>query len=86
VFWVKISNSATDGSITLKAQTMMQMQPYSANGSGQFVRIWIDDPATVNPNNVVAYNEAGNPYVLPALNPNGPAVSTIVKFSAPGQS
>ncbi len=86
VFWVKISNTATDSSVKLKSQTMMQMQPYTANGFGQFVRIWIDDPATVNPGNVVAYNEASNPYVLPAAAPSGPAGYTIVKFSASGQN
>lgn len=85
VLWVKLANSATDSSVTLKASTMMQMQPYSANGFGQFVRMWIDDNATVNPNNVVGYNENTNPYVLPAAGANGPSGFTIVKFSASSQ-
>ncbi len=82
VFWVKISNSATDSTVTLKKQTMMQMQPYGANGFGQFVRMWIVDPSTVNPNTVVGYNEVTNPYILPAADPSGPSAYTIVKFSA----
>jgi hypothetical protein len=85
VFWVKISNTATDSSVKLEPQTMMQMQPYGANGFGQFVRMWIDDPGTVNPNNVVGYNFNTNPYNLPAANPNGPSGFTIVKFSASSQ-
>ena len=85
VFWVKIANTATDSTVKLKAQTMMQMQPYSANGFGQFVRMWIDDPATRNPNNVVAYNEATNPYILPAATASGPGPSVIVYFSASSQ-
>jgi len=85
VFWVKVSNAATDSSVTLKAQTMMQMQPYSANGLGAFVRIWIDDPGTVNPTNVVGYNETTNPYMLPAASPNGSSPPVILKFSATSQ-
>ena len=85
VIWVKISNTATDSSVKLKGQTMMQMQPYSANGFGQFIRMWVDDPSTQNPGNVAGYNENTNAYVLPAANPNGPSGFTIVKFSASSQ-
>ncbi len=86
VFWVRVSNAATDSSVKLKSETMMQMQPYTANGFGALVRIWIDDPATVNPNNVIPYNETTNPYILPAANPNGPPVYATVKFSASSQN
>lgn len=85
VLWVKIANTATDSPVTLKASTMMQLQPYSANGFGAFVRIWLDDTSTLNPNNVAPYNDTTNPYVLPAAGPNGPTSSTIVKFSASAQ-
>jgi len=65
---------------------MMQMQPYTANGLGAFVRIWIDDPSTLNPTNVIPYNETTNPYILPAANPNGLPVYATVKFSASSQN
>ncbi len=84
VFWVKIANTATDSGVTLEPQTMMQMQPYSANGFGQFVRAWIDAPSTRNPSNVAAYSIA-SPYYLPAASPSGPAPPTIVYISASGQ-
>ena len=86
VFWVKASNTATDSSVKLRSPTMMQMQPYTANGLGAFVRIWIDDPSTLNPTNVIPYNETTNPYILPPANPNDPAVYTIFKFSATSQN
>ncbi|TMI27341.1 hypothetical protein E6H36_03270 [Candidatus Bathyarchaeota archaeon] len=86
VFWIRASNIATDSSVKLRSPTMMQMQPYTANGFGVLVRVWIDDPSTLNPNTVVAYNETTNPYVLPAANPNGPAVYAVLKFSATSQN
>jgi len=82
VFWIRASNTATDSSVKLKSQTMMQMQPYTANGFGALVRIWLDDPATLNPSNVIPYNETTNPYIFPAANPNGPPVYATIKFSA----
>ncbi len=85
VFWIKVANIATDSAVTLKAQSMIQFQPYSANGFGQFIRMWIDSPTTLNPNTVAAYNEVGNPYVLAPGTVNGPGPSAIVKFSANGQ-
>ena len=85
VFWIKIANTATDSSVKLKAQTMMQMQPYSANGFGQFVRMWVDSPATHNPNDVVGYDEVGAPYTLSPGTASGPGPSVIVKFSASSQ-
>jgi len=86
VFWIKASNTATDGSVKIKSPTMMQMQPYIANGFGQLVRIWIDDPSTLNPSNVIPYNETTNPYILPAANPSGTLVYTVFKFSATSQN
>lgn len=86
ILWVKIANTATDSSVTLKASTMMELQPYNANGFGQFTRVWLDDTSTINPSNVVAYNDSTNPYVLPAAGPNGPSSFTTAKFSASSQS
>jgi hypothetical protein len=86
VFWIKASNTATDSSVKLRSPTMMQMQPYTANGLGQFVRVWIDDPSTINPTTVIPYNETTNPYTLPAASLNGPTVYTMIKFSATSQN
>lgn len=85
VFWIKVANTASSN-VIIKSQTMMQLQPYSANGFGQFVRVWIDDPGTVNPNTVIPYDEVNNPYNLAAAPVNGPGPAVILKFSASGQN
>ncbi len=83
--WVKLANTATDSGVTLEGSTMMQMQPYSANGFGQFVRTWIVSPTSINPNSITAYNQATNPYFLPAATANGPAATQIIYFGGNGQ-
>lgn len=88
VIWVKLANTATDSGVTLAGSTMMQMQPYSANGFGQFVRTWIVSPTSVNPNTITPYVQTGpgaNPYFLPAASANGPAATQIVYFGGNGQ-
>jgi len=71
VFWIKASNTATDSSVKMRSPTMMQMQPYTANGFGALVRIWIDDPSTLSPSNVIPYNETTNPFKFSASSQNG---------------
>jgi hypothetical protein len=85
VIWVKLANTATDSGVTLEGSTMMQMQPYSANGFGQFVRTWIVSPTSINPASITAYNQATNPYFLPAATASGPAAFQIVYFGGNGQ-
>ena len=89
VLWVKLANTATDSGVTLLGNTMMELQPYSANGFGQFVRTWLVSPTSINPSSVTPYNSnpppVGNPYFLPAAGPNGAAGSTIVYFGGNGQ-
>jgi hypothetical protein len=85
VLWVKLANTATDSGVTLLGPTMMELQPYSANGFGQFVRTWIVSPTSVNPNSITAYNSNTNPYFLPAAGPNGPSGTTLVYFGGNGQ-
>src|SRR2546427_3975071 len=72
VLWVKVANTATDSGVTLQGSTMMQMQPYSANGFGQFVRTWIVSPTSINPSVITAYNQGTLPYFLPAAPSNRP--------------
>ncbi len=90
IIWVKISNTATDSEVRLLSPTMMEMQPYSANGFGQFVRVWIEDNRTINPPTAQAYVYSGpgaNPYILAPANPvTGPSSPAIVKFGAPSQN
>ncbi len=84
VFWLKIANSATDSSVTLRDTTIMQLQAYAVNGFGQFVTIYIVNQTTVNPSGVpgiIPYSNA-QPTVLPPATPNGPASSTLVKFGS----
>jgi hypothetical protein len=85
VIWVKVANTATNGAVTLEGSTMMQMQPYSANGFGQFVRTWIVSPTSVNPNSITAYNQNTGPYFLPPAPANGAAPTTEVYFGGNGQ-
>lgn len=83
VFWVKISNAATDSSVTLKKSTVIFPQPYSNSGSGgQFGPFYVVDSTTLNPSPLKAYNEATNPYVLPAATASGPSAFVTVKFGA----
>ena len=83
IFWIKVANAATDSSVTLKKSTVIFPQPYSSSGGGgQFGPFYVVDKNTLNPNAITAYNEATNPYVLPAANANGPSAFVIVKFGA----
>jgi hypothetical protein len=84
VLWVKLANTATDSGVTLQGSTMMQMQPYSANGFGQFVRTWIVSPTSINPSVITPYNMA-TPYFLPPATANGPAATTEVYFGGSSQ-
>jgi len=84
VIWVKVANTATDSGVTLQGSTMMQMQPYSANGFGQFVRTWIVSPTSINPASITGYS-LGNPYFLPPAPANGAAPTTEVYFGGNGQ-
>ena len=85
VFWIEVANTATQSGVTLEGSTMMEMQPYSANGFGQFVRTWIVSPTSVNPASIGPYNQGANPYFLPAAPANGAAQKTPVYFGANGQ-
>ncbi len=90
VLWVYVANNAPDSGVTLEASTMMEMQPYSANGFGQFVRTWIVSPTSINPNSITPYNQnpapVGNPYFLPAAPPNGGSTKTPVYFGGASQN
>lgn len=83
VFWIKIANAATDGTVTLKKSTVIFPQPYSTSGSGgQFGPFYVVDGSTISPSGMVAYNEGTNPYTLPAATANGPSAFKIVKFGS----
>jgi len=85
VFWVKIANTATDSSVTLRSVSVMEFKGYGLTGAGLVIDDFIDNQTTVNPGNVIGYNDA-QPTVLPAATPNGPASFQEIKFSASGQS
>src|SRR5207248_6571504 len=55
VICVKVANTATDSAVILQGSTMMQIQPYSANGFGSFVRTWIVSPSSINTNSITPY-------------------------------
>ena len=85
LLYLKLVNQATDSDVKLEPSTMIQAQPYSASGFGHFVRTWIVDPGSVNPNNMAGYNFNTNPYVLAKAGANGPGAPVIVKFGGSGQ-
>ncbi len=87
LIYVRIANTG-NATVTIESSTMMQMQPYSANGFGQFVRAWILDPISINPSTEFAYNYGGNPYTLAPAGPNGPVPASfrILKFGAASQN
>jgi hypothetical protein len=87
VLWVKITNTATVSSVTLRASTIIQLEAYGVSGFGQFVTDYIVDGRTVNPSNLTPYDEIGSPYVLPAANiVTGPSPPTVIKFGSSTQS
>jgi len=85
VFWMKITNSATDSSVKLRVFSAILLQRYATGGGGSLTRFFILDSNTLNPNAITAYNENSNPYVLPAASSNGPAPATIIKFGTSSQ-
>jgi len=87
IIYVRIANTG-NATVTIESSTMMQMQPYSANGFGQFVRAWILDPTSINPSTEFAYSYGGNPYTLAPAGPNGPVPASfrILKFGAASQN
>ncbi len=86
VFWLKVTNSATDSSVRLRVMSAMLFQPYSAGGVGAYSVFFISSPNTVNPSNLQAYDDVNGPfYDLPAANPNGPSNSVLVKFGSSTQ-
>ncbi len=83
VFYLKVTNGATDSSIRLRVQSSLLLFPYSAGGLGAASPFYIVGPGTVNPNSIQAYNDQTGPfYDLPPADPSGPTVSTIVRFGA----
>jgi hypothetical protein len=86
LIYVRVANTSSNSSVELLSSTMMEMQPYSANGFGQFVRSWILDPASVNPSTNSGYT-LSNPYNLAPAGPNGPVPASfkVVKFGGTSQ-
>ena len=82
VFWLKMTNTAIDSSVTIGFFTALVFTPYSSSGLGTTVPFYVVDSATVNPTNVVAYNNSTNPYILPAAPSTGSGSSLIVKFAS----
>jgi hypothetical protein len=85
VFWLRITNAATDSTVKLRVFSAILLQRYATGGGGALVRFFIVDGGTINPNGITAYNENSNPYILPAATANGPAPATIIKFAASSQ-
>ena len=89
VLYVRVANTSTNATVTIESSTMIQMQPYSANGFGQFVRAWVLAPTSINPSTEFPYvYTPGNQYVLQPSGPNGPVPASfaILKFGATSQN
>src|SRR3972149_4166193 len=52
VFWLKVTNGATDSSIRLRVHSTLLFYPYSAGGLGSATPFFIVSPLTDNPNNI----------------------------------
>ena len=86
VFYIKVVNNALYP-ITLNQYSDLYLicERYGMTGEQDCEdtqSFFVVDSSTVNPNNIVAYNQANNPITLPAAGPNGPNGFTIVKFAA----
>jgi hypothetical protein len=87
VYWVKVVNNALSP-ITISQYSSLYFICYQdrfGSGQGQCTETdddFVVDSSTLNPNNLVAYDQATNPYVLPAAGPNGPNGYTIMKFGS----
>jgi hypothetical protein len=92
VFWLKVTNAATDSSIRLRVHSVLLFYPYSAGGLGSATPFYIVGPKGVggtnyvNPNNMQVYNDVGGPfYDLAPADPSGPSSSTTVFFGSTTQ-
>jgi hypothetical protein len=87
VFWVKVVNNALQP-ITISKYTSLYFVCYQdrfGSGSGNCRETdlsYVVSNQTLNPSNVIAYDEVNSPYVLPAAGPNGPTGSTVLKFGS----
>src|SRR5712692_3264441 len=93
VYWVKVVNNALQP-ITISRYTSLYFVCYQDRfGSGQDPgnglqpcnetdNSFVVDNRTMNPNSLVAYDDANRPYVIPAAGPNGPNGFTILKFGS----
>lgn len=86
VFWLKVTNAATDSDIKLRVHSVLLFYPYSSTGLGSAAPFYIVSPITQNPNSIQAYDDVNGPfYTLPSANPNGPSTYVSVKFGAKTQ-
>src|SRR6266571_2638437 len=87
LIYVRIANTATDSNVTILSPTMMEMQPYSANGFGQFVRAWVLSPGSINPSTESRYTYApGSWYYLAAQPLSGPIPANFAVLKFGGQN
>ncbi len=87
IYYVKVINNAVNP-ITISKYTSLYFVCYQDRfGSGNAPCNETDDNfavdnATINPSNIIGYDDVNRPYVLPAAGPNGPTGSTIIKFGS----
>jgi hypothetical protein len=88
VFWVRVANSATDSSVTLRSSSVIQFQGYGVTGNGQVRTFFIVNQTTINPGGIpgiISYDDA-QPTILQPATPNGPSSFTLIKFGASSQT
>jgi hypothetical protein len=92
VWWVKVVNNAVNP-ITISKYTSLYFVCYQdrfGSGNGNCTETdltYVVDNRTMNPSNIIQYDDVNRPYVLPAATANGPTGFTILKFGSfcPGQ-
>ncbi len=86
VFWIKVYNNAVNP-ITLDKYSDLYLicERYGSTGEQDcenVVDFFVSDNQTINPSNIVAYNQATRPITLPPAGSSGPNGFTIVKFGS----
>jgi hypothetical protein len=87
IFWVKVVNNAIFP-ISLSQYTSLYFVCYQdrfGSGSGTCNETdlnYVVDNQTLNPSNIIAYDQVNRPYVIPPATANGPSTPVIVHFGS----
>src|SRR6266566_2494396 len=87
ILYLRVANTSTNSTVTLRSQTAIQAQGYGTSASGLVKNAWIEASNTVNPSTNFPYvYPSATDYVLQPSGPNGPVPASfaIVKMGGGG--